>query len=168
MATVFEYIIITQTGCDYRAEGTSHSDAVMSFIDRPLTHTGYVKGHYSPVGGEKFIVVGPTQEHPRKIEAVTLVAQEVRAFTFKTPEQISREIRTRQEVVKALDEIKDRPVEIKVFRVRQDPIDDLLKGQIEEIRPEGVRINGITVPWCDIEGIEPLNPEERRRLAEAA
>jgi hypothetical protein len=156
MANVFEYIIITNTRQDYRANGTSHEDAMRNFVADPSYTVGFHEGNYEAEDGEKFIVVGPTQEKPDSNEIKRLTALMRRHFVFRTSEQIVGDEEVKREVNRFL---KDCP---NSERATLDAIDDNVPphnktATVEDITTDarGVWINGKRIPWSAVRGIAP-------------
>lgn len=153
---VFEYIIITNTRHDYRAEGTSHADAMRNFIDAPHITYGFHGGDYRTEDGETFIVIGPTQEQPESNTIMRLVAKEQITYVFRTPEQITAENDIRAEARRFLPAAKpDALITVDAEDHSSPPHNKTAPaGEIGAADQRGLWINNKRIPWSAIRGID--------------
>jgi hypothetical protein len=156
MAQVHEYAIVTQTRHSYTSEGTNHVDALNKFIINPAIVAGFHSGNYTTEAGERFVVIGPGKDGP--MTSVTLVAVESRSFVFKTPEQIERDRKKKDEMFSKWNELRGQDhlgYEVEVNQnLRVPPYD--LTDETLDLSLFGIRVNNVLVPWSFVEDIEPI------------
>ena len=159
---MYGYSIFTQTGHLYTCEGISHQDALRRFIANPAVVYGFHEGNYETDPGEKFIVVGRTQEDSKPV-SVELIACESQSFHFKTQAALDHEERVMVDVVMKYERNHMRGVlaELKVTENLRTPPYDLVSDDFD-FRPYGVRLNGVTVPWAYILDVDYAVRDELR------